>query len=203
MTARLVTSTTPFEWVDGNDRVTWTVEPPGVVSVDRQGRATPVSIGIAIVVATLGDQRGTNRVRVLPDYAGTWSGTYRITGCSGHYDFRTCGRMMFNQLDGSQNGYPFTLVLAQFRDQVTGTLDERNRSIPLAGIVRESGVLVLEATFAQPDLDPLRITNWASTTNAGNTLLSGAFTKFEPGRIGTTPYTVRTENEFGSVPRAQ
>jgi hypothetical protein len=204
MTARLITSTAPLEYVDGSDGVTWSVEPPGIATIDRAGLVTPIASGSARVIATYGDQQGVNNVRVLPDFTGTWSGTYRITSCSGHYDFRLCGRMTTSIIDGSPNRYPFTLVLSQTRDQVNGTLEERDRSTPLTGIVRESGILVLEASVPQPGLEPLRITNWSSTTNAANTQLSGAFTKLVTALAPFgSPYTVRTEHEFSNITRGQ
>jgi hypothetical protein len=203
MTARVITSNTPFEYVDGTEHVTWSVEPPGIATVDRLGRVTPIASGSGRVLAVYGDKQSFNTFRVLPDYGGTWSGTYRITNCTGHYDFRICGRLMFNIIDGSPGQYPFTLVLSQFRDQATGTLEDRNGAIPVTGLVRESGTLVLEASVAQPALDPLRITNWSSTMSPSNSQLSGAFTKFEPGRIASMSYTVRTEHEFLNASRSQ
>ena len=50
---------------------------------------------------------------------GDWSGQFRITGCSGGFDFRECGRMMVGAGAGTGTGtapspfYPFTLQLSQ------------------------------------------------------------------------------------------
>jgi hypothetical protein len=208
-TARLVTSNTPFDWVDGSDRVTWTAEPAGIVSVDRLGRVTPLSIGTATVTATLGDKTGGNSVRVLPDYSGNWTGEFVVTGCTGGFDFRECGRIMFpleGQGASARARYPFTLTLAQNRDQVTGTLHElqynRRSDIVAAvtGFVRLTGALVLEATVPQPNHEPFRVINWSSTVNEGATTMSGAFTQFEPRRSGFgDPYVVRTEQEFANI----
>ena len=209
-TARLVTSTTPFDWVDGSDRVTWTVEPAGVVSVDRLGRVTPLSIGTAHVTATLGDKTGGNNVRVLPDYSGEWRGEYVVTGCTGGHDFRECGRIMQGEAGaGIQGGkYPFMLALSQFRDEVTGTLREiranGDKVAPVTGLVRLNGALVLEASLPQPNHEPFRVINWSSTVNAAATTMSGAFTQFEPRRTAFgDPYVVRMENEFANLARAR
>ena len=104
--------------------------------------------------------------------------------------------------------YPFTMTLSQFRDQVTGTVRESRASgdlvYPVSGIVRLAGQLVLEATANKPSGDELRVFNWSSTTNAGGTTMSGAFTKIEPYRSGfNTPYTIRTEHEFSSLSHTQ
>jgi hypothetical protein len=209
-TARLVTRTEPFEYTLATDGVTWSIEPAGVALIDQHGRVSPVSIGTATVTARYGDKTGTNPIRVLPDYSGNWSGQFRITGCTGGFDFRECGRMMVGAGAGTGTGtaaspfYPFTMSLSQFRDQVTGTVREARASGDLVyavtGIVRVAGQLVLEATVPQVGNEPLRVFNWSSTVNAGVTTMSGAFTKIEPYRsFSNTPYTIRTEHEFSGV----
>jgi hypothetical protein len=105
--------------------------------------------------------------------------------------------------------YSFTLALSQFRDQVTGTVRETRLSgdlvYPVTGFVRLNGQLVLEATAPKPNSnEPLRVFNWASTTNNGVTIMSGAFTKIEPYRTGFgDPYTIRTEHEFTNLSHTQ
>jgi hypothetical protein len=206
MAARLVTSNTPFEYVIDNDRVTWSVEPSGVATVDRQGRVTPVALGTATVRATLGDKFGSNPIRVLPDHSGDWSGNYIITGCEGGNDPRTCGRSMIDQSTGQRILYPFTLALTQDRDRVTGTMTETRPVLPdvvtpLTGFVRLSGSLVLEASVPQAGLEPRRVTNWSTSLNATATQMAGAFTKIVPSTAFGFPYTTRTENEFSGVTR--
>jgi len=150
---------------------------------------------------------------VLPDFSGNWSGQFRITGCSGGFDFRECGRMMVGAGAGTGTGtapspfYPFSMQLSQFRDQVTGTVREPRVSgeltYPVSGIIRLNGQLVLEA-ITQKNGDSLRVFNWASTTNNGATTMSGAFTKIEPYRSAfNDPYTIRTEHEFANLSHAQ
>jgi hypothetical protein len=101
------------------------------------------------------------------------------------------------------------VALSQFRDQVTGSVREPRASGDLVyavgGIVRLNGQLVLEATVPKPNnTELLRVFNWASTTNAGVTTMSGAFTKIEPYRTGfNEPYTLRTEHEFTDLSHTQ
>jgi len=207
MTARLITSNTPFEWTDGSDGVAWSVEPAGVAAIDQRGRVTPLNIGTAAVTARYGDKVGTNSIRVLPDYSGNWSGEFVITSCSGGNDPRECGRMMFGVVVSGVATllkYPFTLALSQARDQVTGTLREPRASgdiiAPVAGLVRQNGMLVIEATVPNANGDPFRIVNWATSANAAVTVMSGAFTQIEPRHNSfNTPYTVRTEQEFSAA----
>jgi len=214
MTARLITSTTPFEYTLATDGVTWSIEPAGVALIDQHGRVSPVSNGTATVTARYGDKSGINPIRVLPDYSGNWSGQFQITGCAGGHDFRECGRMMAGAGAGPGTGtaaspvYPFTVNLSQFRDQVTGTMREPRASgdfvYPVAGIVRVAGQLVIEATVPRANNEPLRVFNWSSTANAGVTTMVGAFTKIEPYFTGfDQPYTIRTENEFTGLAHTQ
>jgi len=214
MTARLITSNTPFEYTAATDGVNWSIEPAGVALIDQHGRVSPVSIGTATVTAKYGDRTGINPIRVLPDYSGNWSGHFRITGCTGGFDFRECGRMMVGAGAGSGTGiadnpfYPITMTLSQFRDQVTGVVREPRASgdlvYPVSGIVRVAGPLVLEATAKKPSGDEVRVFNWSSTTNAGVTTMSGAFTKIEPYSTGFgTSYTIRTEHEFSDLSHTQ
>lgn len=200
---RLASSDGPGEFVDTTEHVTWSVDPAGVVAVDRQGRVTPVANGTARVIATLGERSASNSVRVLPDFSGTWSGDYIITGCSGAADPRTCGRIMFGGSERTR--YAFTVVLSQDRDQVTGTLTDSAVPFPLAGFVRLNGALVVEATVPVTGLDPRRIVNWSSTVNASATQMSGAFTRFTgstAGGVGPS-ISMRTEHEFTNLSRAQ
>jgi hypothetical protein len=214
MTARLITSNSPFEYTLATAGVAWSIEPAGVALIDQHGRVSPLSIGTATVTAKYGDKTGLNPIRVLPNYSGNWSGQFQITGCTGGHDFRECGRMIAGAGAGSGTGiapspfYPFALTLSQVRDQVTGTVRELRASgdlvYPVAGIVRLAGQLVIEATVPRTNNEPLRVFNWSSTTNAGVTTMSGAFTKVEPYRTGfDEPYTIRTEHEFTGLSHVQ
>jgi hypothetical protein len=214
-TARLHTSNTPFEYTLATDGVEWSIAPAGVALVDRHGRVSPVAIGTATLTARYGDKTATQQIRVLHDFSGNWLGQFRITGCTGGFDFRECGRMIVGAGAGTGTGmsptpyYPFTLTLSQSRDQVAGTAHEARPSgelvYPVSGFIRLNGQLVLEATAPKPNnTELLRVFNWASTTNNGATTMTGAFTKIEPYRstFGHL-YTIRTEHEFTNLSHAQ
>ena len=210
MTARVFTrlgfGDSPGEYVDTTEHVTWSVDPAGVVAVDRLGRVTPVANGTARVVATLGERSASISVRVLPDYSGTWSGEYIITGCSGAVDFRTCPRLMFGETNTRQR-YPFRLSLAQERDLVSGELVRHSAAVgdritPVVGLVRLGGSLVIEATVPQPGLEPFRLTNSSISFNGAYSHINGSFTLIAPYRsFGDTLLTMRTEHEFTNIPR--
>lgn len=209
MTARIFTriGDAPTEYVDTTDQVAWSLDPAGVASIDRQGRLAPITSGAVNVIATLGERTARLPVRVLPEYSGTWSGVYVVTGCSGAQDFRTCPRLMFGEGGtGNRLQYPFSLTLGQDRDLVTGTLREPvpsgGRETAVSGFVRLNGSLVLEASVPQPGLEPFQITNWSSAVNANATQLSGGFTKIAPYiAFGGGKMTMRTEHEFVAATR--
>lgn len=205
LTARIFTRLeVPAEYVDDTTHVTWSAEPAGIVSVDRTGLVTGIGSGSVRVTATLGDRSAFNIMRAVPDYTGTWTGTYKVTACSGAADPRTCGRLMLGEgLEPIL--YPFTLTVSQLQDQVTGTLHEESvafkQDTPLRGFVRVSGELVLEGFVSLPEHLSFTITNWSSTINPSDAKLQGAFTRIAPTVTTFTTYTLRTEHEFSGVTR--
>jgi hypothetical protein len=209
-TVRLITSTTPLEYTLATAGVEWAIAPDGVAIVDQQGRVSPVAIGTATLTARYGDKTGTQQIRVLPDFSGNWSGQFRITGCSGGFDFRECGRMTVGAGAGTGTGtapspfYPFSLQLSQFRDQVTGTVREPRVSgeltYPVSGIIRLNGQLVLEAT---QNGDSLRVFSWASDEQQR---YDGDRCIYEDQAVSLgvhDPYTIRTEHEFTNLSHSQ
>src|SRR5262249_20128927 len=61
--------------------VSWSSDATDVVSVDGQGRARALALGKATIRATSERMSATREMRVVPDYSGTWKGTYRVTSC--------------------------------------------------------------------------------------------------------------------------
>ena len=206
---RVATSEGPGEFVDDTEHVTWSVESPGVVAIDRQGRVTPLASGTTRIIATLGERSARNPIRVLPNYTGTWAGNYIVTGCAGGVDFRSCPRLMFDETNNQRILYPFRLTLAQERDTVTGTLVETNRSFgdvvtPVTGFVRLAGQLVIEASSPREGLESFQLTNSSIVFNTTFTQITGAFTKILQFRsFGNILLTTRTEHEFTNISRAQ
>lgn len=207
MRAQVFTRLAPPEFVEGAEHVSWSLEPTGLATIDRTGRLTATSPGAFAVIATVGDKSGRVTVRAVPDYTGNWSGDYIVSACSGGFDFRECGRIMFG-VGPAPIRYPFTLSLSQLQDRVTGTLREPRPSgdvvAPVTGLVRVNGSLVIEASLPQPNHEPFRVFNWSSAANAATTSMSGAFTQIDPRRTAFgDPYAVRTENDFANVSRVQ
>jgi len=188
-------------FIDDTDHVAWTAEPTSVATIDRQGRVTAVTSGEVVVSASVGDKVGRARIRVLPDYSGVWTGEYRVFACSGAADPRTCPRNMFSESTGQPILHSVSLTLNQTDDRVSGT--GFARPIPLTGIVRVSGALVLEGLLEQPMIDPVRLINWSSQVNHEATQMSGGFTFISPYilSLGGFRGVVRTDNEFTGLSR--
>lgn len=171
MTARLITGSQPEDFFPMTVGMRWSVDPAGVVAVDQNGVATVVASGTAIVTARLADKVGSLPIRVLPNFAGVWTGTYRNTSCSGLTpDVRTC----FNNTIGAVG---MTLTVTQINDQVSGTLADLNsvRLTPLTGSVSTSGVLTLAGSVKEsPLVEARRIEDWSSRVMADGTQ-SGSF----------------------------
>ncbi|MEO5821760.1 MAG: Ig-like domain-containing protein [Vicinamibacteraceae bacterium] len=123
----------------------WSSTDGRVVAVDRAGRISALAPGSTTIRATFGADTASLAMRAVPDFAGTWTGTRRVSAC------------LHPRPDVCATSYPTnrvastTLVLTQARDRVTGTL---SLSPPLAspsaaasGTITELGRLTLDGTI--------------------------------------------------------
>jgi hypothetical protein len=60
----------------------WQSDAAGVATVSAAGLVTAVANGTAAISISSGGRQGQQAVRVVPDYDGSWSGTYLVTACS-------------------------------------------------------------------------------------------------------------------------
>jgi hypothetical protein len=172
-----------------------------------RGNVTAVAPGQANVTASFGGKHGTGRIRVVPNYLGTWEGNYQVTNCLNQTgDPRSC---LSSSLDPVR---PMRLTVTnQNRDQINGTLvlDTRpaiQRAIPVAGVIRLSGTLVVEASFPTPVLGlpdgRIEISNWNTLVDASETRMSGGFTETNTWTSFTGfPNLLRYEHELRTVAR--
>src|SRR5687767_9143925 len=66
----------------------WGSDAPSAASVESaSGRVTGAASGMATIFVDYQGRRGTKLIRVLPNYQGTWSGSYFIRTCSQSGDF--------------------------------------------------------------------------------------------------------------------
>lgn len=96
----------------------WGSDNPAVATVESStGRVTGVGSGTATIYVDYQGRRGTKLTRVVPDFQGTWSGSYFISACQQSGDF-----IMMEFCDDFPSGLvlPTDLVLVQTEDRVEG-----------------------------------------------------------------------------------
>ena len=93
-----------------------------VATVDATGKAHAVNSGEATLIATTtGHGTGTLKIRVVPNYQGTWTGDYTVRGCTATGDFTPsdwCGPDLFRP--GSI--LPIKVAFTQNADKLSGTI---------------------------------------------------------------------------------
>jgi hypothetical protein len=90
---------------------------PSVATVTDSGMVTAVAAGAANIYVVAGGQQGTRNIRGVPSYAGSWSGSYYITGCSHSGIFAAanmCDTFSPNKV------YPYNMNLSQSGESVSG-----------------------------------------------------------------------------------
>ena len=134
-----------------------------------------------------GGQQGTKNIRVIPSYAGNWSGSYTVTGCtqSGAFaEFEFCdsfstGRVMRYGLSLAQAGdavsgktYLGDLEFGQASATVTGSGD-----VVLSSTYREDTLTVTAVwTLSSPAQGRLSGTirhTWRDSVEAGEMVVAG------------------------------
>ena len=68
---------------------TWQSDNQNVASVDGSGKAIGLASGEATLIAHAEGLTGTLKIRVVPDYVGTWGGEYVVRACRAR-DGRAC-----------------------------------------------------------------------------------------------------------------
>jgi hypothetical protein len=133
----------------------WHSDHPAVAAITDQGIVTAVSIGRAVLsVASGGEPRG-QEVRVVPDFEGYWTGTYRISRCTPYPNdaFRSFCAGLENTTAR------ITFVLTQNGEFVTGTFATDDVSYPGFVVpIAENGVLEITSRAVTA---PARLTSAA------------------------------------------
>ena len=129
---------------DGSSRAitsgVWSTDNPVVASVNSAGLVTIVGSGTVNVSVTFGGKTGSKSIRGLPNYQGTWTGTYRIDSCSATGDFYLADFCSYLPTGTVLNT---DLVLTQNQDQVTGRFYLGTLSADGIGPVAMNGQLTL------------------------------------------------------------
>lgn len=188
--------------------VTWSSSDASVASVSQTGTVTARRAGNATIIATTGTASGQVVLRVVPDYAGTWTGPLvrNQTGCVPASTAPVC----VSTTTPTARLAPVSLVLAQSGATVTGTLSdglELQVFVALQGSVDASDALTLEGrSTPQPTPTSLRrltISGLRATIDPTVDTLTGAYVMLAE-RATTTgafeaDYTIQAQ--FRDLPR--
>jgi len=117
----------------------WGGDTPSVATVEAAtGRVTIVGSGMVTIFVDYQGRRGTKVIRGLPNYQGTWSGSYYIVSCSASGNLSgSCTSFPVNQV------FPTNLNLIQDRDRVTGKFYLGTLSADATGPIQTDGQLLL------------------------------------------------------------
>ena len=160
---------------DGSTRSvsgTWGTDAAGVATVDASsGRVTGMGSGMVTVFVDYQGRRGTKLIRGLPNYQGTWSGSYVVRSCSQTGIFtqvNACGdTLSVNRV------LPTNLNLTQDADRVQGRFHlgtlggdatgpvQTDGRLAMSGVIQDSG-LVNEVTWSLESHSAGRITGGLS-----------------------------------------
>lgn len=161
---------------DGSTRpaasAVWGSDAPAVAAVDGGGTVNGASAGRATIFADAEGFRGTQLLRVVPDYQGSWAGLYRIAQCTDSGDLSGLCREFFDAFETAS----ILLRLTQNRDTVSGTvglgelLGDASGTIQMGGDLQLSGSVPFEGDGVKGSI---RLADWSSSIQGQQ--LSGSF----------------------------
>jgi len=124
----------------------WGTDNPSVATVvPATGQVTIVGSGMVSIFVDYEGRRGSKSIRGLPNYQGTWSGTYRITSCIATGDFDLAG---FCDVFTIGTVLIVELNLIQDDDRVEGRFLLGELGADTNGPVSTDGQLVLSGTIS-------------------------------------------------------
>lgn len=146
----------------------WSTSNQAVVTVDASGMVTGVASGQATITATYQGRTASQAVRVVPDYAGRWSGAWTVSNCQVQGAFRPdwCAAV--------QGSFPAALDLQQSRDVVSGTWTLQEANGTVQGTIAADGALSLAGTSLQSGVQ-IEVSSWRSVSTDNRTM-TGSFT---------------------------
>jgi hypothetical protein len=165
-------------WSDGSigpvTTATWSSSNRAVAEV-AGGRVTAVGPGETVIAAECQHGRASATVRVVPDYHGSWSGTYRMVSCMATGDLAredACDLLDTPAIAG------MSLRLNQSRAEVSGTLTLGMLSGDVQGAIAAPGHLDLHGAIRYQENGvtiSIDLRDWQ--TLASGTRMTGAFTQ--------------------------
>lgn len=170
---------------DGSRRpvsATWSSDAPDVAAVSDDGRVRGISLGTTQIHAAFETMSAVNPLRIVSDYAGSWSGEYHFVGCTKVSGEGPDVCRLF--LGNTGVKLPLMVIVNQAGASVTGTLNlfTNNHKLleagPIEGIVDMSNALTLSGHTRSVDRtehSETVIDNWRATLAADGNHLMGNF----------------------------
>lgn len=142
---------------------------PSVATVTSTGGVTGVSIGDVTIFVDFQGSRASKKIRVLPGYGGTFSGTYTVSGCSETGGFvstdpvqdfctGTTGLVGGIALQNTQSA-DLTTLTGLF--QLGSVVATGSGTVSASGVMTYSGGALINGTTTRVDFR-----NWTSTAPA-------------------------------------
>jgi hypothetical protein len=123
----------------------WVSEDSSIATVEAStGRVTIVGNGYVVISVQSQGNSGGIMIRGVPDYQGSWSGSYSFKTCDSSGDFSAtnwCNNFPANEV------FPANLNLAQNLDAVTGFSRFGRFSANVSGTIRGEGAVTLLGTM--------------------------------------------------------
>jgi hypothetical protein len=146
---------------------TWASDNAGVATVDASGTVTGIGSGQATITATYQGKSVTRTLRIIPDYAGRWTGNWVVNSC-------TVQGLPASWCDPIRNGaFPATLDIRQSKDVVSADWTFQETSGTHPGTIAPNGTLTLTGSTLQNGVT-IEITSWQTITTDNRTM-TGAF----------------------------
>ena len=150
---------------DITNNAAWSSDNTNVATVDSNGLVTARGPGEASIIAQSGEQQGVLKLRVFPNFDGTWRGIEVITSCTATGTFEGfCSIPEFSVGDQFAHSSTFR----QNQAAVDATIDTGDgTSVSTTGTISVGGELALESGFIMPE-EPLitaELRNWKTRAN--------------------------------------
>jgi Bacterial Ig-like domain (group 2) len=141
----------------------WGTDERGTASVEpATGRVTMIGPGNTAIYANVNGVRGGKTVRSVPNFQGTWSGSYSVDSCTQSGQFalsNPCGNTF-----SVNRVLPMNLVASQTRDSVNAQLFLGTIAGSGTGPISTNGRLTLAGTVRSGDLSIDTVWGMESTT---------------------------------------
>jgi len=125
----------------------WSEDNPSVAMVDAvTGEVIIVGSGMVNISVNYQGKQGTKTIRGLPNYQGTWSGSYIITGCNTTGEF---AQLDFCDLIVIGTEAPIELNLTQDSDRVEGRILLGDVGFNMSGPIDTYGQLLLSGAHQE------------------------------------------------------